>query len=131
MRRKELAGNHLADEMVMLAMMIDRALVESPAEWINYKTTEMAFRRLYGLERAFEPVKSLHDWKPPKNPSKQWRSKMLLNVMDEIDVGSMDPEGHGIEAVDKEVRERLKDRALLAKSLGHLGSASSSAQETS
>ena len=129
-RRKELSGNHLADEMVMLAMMVDRAIAEAPPEWMNYKTTEVALRRLYALERAFEPVRGLHDWKPPKNPSKHWRSKVLLNVMDEIDVGSMDPDGHGIESVDREVRERLKDRALIAKSLAHLGGGAASSQES-
>ena len=130
-RRKELAGNHLAEEMLMLAMLMDRAIAEAGDEWINYKTTEMAMRRLYGLERAFAPVRCVADWKPTKGAGAKWRSKVMFHVMDEIDVGALDKDGIGIEAVDKEVRERLKDKALLAKSLGQLPSTSGAAAAAS
>ena len=122
MRRKELRGNHLAEEMLSMALLVDRAVMESNDDWINHKSTEIALRRLYGLERAFGPVRSVADWKPSKNAGGKWRSKVQFHLMDEIDVGTMDPDNIGIEAVDKEVRERLKDKALLAKSLGNLGS---------
>ena len=122
MRRKELRGNHLAEEMLSMALLVDRAVMESNDDWINHKSTEIALRRLYGLERAFGPVRTVADWKPSKNSGGKWRSKVQFHLMDEIDVGAMDPDNIGIEAVDKEVRERLKDKALLAKSLGNLGS---------
>ena len=109
-RRKELSGNHLSDEMLMLAMLMDRAIAEAPPDWINYKTTEMAMRRLYGLEQAFSQVKTQGDWKAPRNAGAKWGSRVLFHVLDEIDVGSMDIDGIGIEPVDREVRDRLKDK---------------------
>ena len=56
-RRKQLGGNHMAEELLLLAMVLDRALIEAPAEWVNYKTTELALRRMDALERAFESVR--------------------------------------------------------------------------
>ena len=80
----------------------------------------MALHRLYGIERALEPVQVEADWKPPRSGSKGWRTKVLYHLLDEIDVGGLDKDGVGIEPVDREVRERLREKALLNKSLGQL-----------
>ena len=69
------------------------------------------------MERAVGPVRCVTDWKPGKNSGGKWRSKVLFHLMDEIDVGNRDPDNVGIESMDREVRERLKDKALLAKAV--------------
>ena len=119
-RAKELDGNHLADEMMMVAMLIDRSLIEAPPEWVNYKTTEIAFRRMHAIERAFELVRGAHDWRPPKQP-KGWKSKVNYLVLSELDPLKSTEEDVLIEGVEKELRERLAQKALLQKTLDKLG----------
>ena len=120
---KGLEGNHVANEMLLLSIMIDKAIVESPAEWVNYKTTEIAFRRLHGIERAFANVWKESDWRAPKGNTKGWKTKVQFRLLDEIDIRSLDENGTVIDSVEKEVRERLQTKALLEKALGKLGDA--------
>jgi len=119
-QQKCLEGNHLANEMLLLSMLVDRSMVESPAEWINYKTTEIAFRRLHAIERAFALVTKESDWRAPKGAGKTWKTKVQYALLDEIDIRSLDENGTVIDAVEKEVRERLQSKALLQKALGKL-----------
>ena len=42
-------------------------------------------------------------------------------MLDELDPAKGDPDGTAIEGVERELRERLHQRALLAKSLDKLG----------
>lgn len=118
---KQLEGNHLANEMLLFCMLIGKSMVDSPPEWVNYKTTEIAFRRLHGMERAFANVARESDWRAPKGAGKTWRSKVEYRLLDEIDIRSLDEGGTVIEAVDKEVRDRLQTKALLQKALSELG----------
>ena len=124
-KRRGLESNHLGSEWMMLAILIDRAVVEGGQAWINLKSTEMALRRLYGIERALENVRCEADWRQPKGGQKGWRTKVQYHVLEQIDVGGLDKDGIGIEAVDREVRERLKEKALLSKALGQLHEAPS------
>ena len=119
-RLKQLDGNHMAEEMALIAMMIDRAMIEAPPSWVNYKTTEIAMRRLHALERSFENVKMRSDWKPPQGAKAGWKSKINYTVLEELDPSKSDQEGLLIEGVEKELRERLHHRALLAKSMDKL-----------
>ena len=118
--QKGLEGNHLGNEMLLLAMLLDRSMVESPPEWVNYKTTEIAFRRLHGIERAFSQVWKESDWKAPKGGGKQWQTRVQYALLDEIDIRSLDEGGTVIDSVEKEVRERLQSKALLQKALSKL-----------
>ena len=124
---KGLEGNHPANEILLLSMMIDKAIVESPGEWINYKTTEIAFRRLHGIERAFANVFKESDWRAPKGNTKGWKTKVQFRLLDEIDIRALDENGTVIDSVDKEVREQLQSKALLEKALGKLGDAAADA----
>ena len=123
-KQRGLEGCHLASEWMMLAILIDRAVVEGGQDWINLKSTEMAMRRLYGIERALENVRSESDWKQPKGGFKGWKTKVQYHVLEQIDVGGLDKDGIGIEAVDKEVRARLQEKALLSKALAQLADVS-------
>ena len=120
-QQRGLAGNHLCGEMLLIAMLIDKAMVESPPEWINYKTTEIAFRRLHGIERAFSQVHQESDWRAPKGAGKTWKTKVQYALLDEIDIRKLDEGGTVIDSVEKEVRERLTAKALMQKALGKLG----------
>ena len=79
--QKGLEGNHLGNELLLLAMLLDRSMVESPPEWANYKTMEIAFRRLHGIERAFDQVWKESDWKAPKGGGKQWKTKVQYALL--------------------------------------------------
>ncbi|CAK0894126.1 unnamed protein product [Prorocentrum cordatum] len=77
-RLKQLDGNHMAEEMLLMGTMIDRSMIEAPADWINYKTTELAMWRMHGIERAFEHAKQRSDWKPPNGAKQEWKSESTL-----------------------------------------------------
>ena len=115
-REKELEGNHLGNEMQLLALMVDRALCESPPSWINYQTTEVVFRRLHGIERAFATVSKEADWRAPKG-AKNWKTRVQYALLDEIGARKITENNTVIDSIDKEVRERLQQKALLHKSL--------------
>ncbi|CAK0897174.1 unnamed protein product, partial [Prorocentrum cordatum] len=119
-RTKQLDGNHMAEEALLISMMLDRSMVEAPADWINYKTTELAMRRHHGIERAFENVKQRSDWKPPNGSKAGWKSRVNYALLEELDTTKSDQDGLLIDGVEKELRERLAHRALLAKSLDKL-----------
>ena len=119
-RLKQLEGNHMAEEALLISMMLDRSMIEAPPEWINYKTTELALRRLHGIERAFENVKQRSDWKPPNGAKSGWKSRVNYTLLEELDSSKSDQDGLLIDGVEKELRERLAHRALLAKSLDKL-----------
>ncbi|CAK0795742.1 unnamed protein product, partial [Prorocentrum cordatum] len=119
-RTKQLDGNYMAEEALLISMMLDRSMVEAPADWIDYKTTELAMRRLHGIERAFENVKQRSDWKPPNGSKAGWKSRVKYALLEELDTSKSDQEGLLIDGVERELRERLAHRALLAKSLDKL-----------
>ena len=102
------------------SMMIGKAVQESPPEWINYETTEVAFRRLHGIERAFAQVSQLSDWKAPRG-AKAWKTRIQHAVLDEIDARKLSEGGMIIESLEREMRDRLQQKALLQKSLSKLG----------
>eukprot|EP00959_Pyramimonas_sp_CCMP1952_P015064 318949-Pyramimonas_sp.AAC.1 len=68
-------------------------MVEAPADWINYKTTELAMRRLHGIESAFEHVKQRSDWKPPNGSKAGWKSRVNYALLEELDTSKSDQEG--------------------------------------
>ncbi|CAK0904139.1 unnamed protein product [Prorocentrum cordatum] len=119
-RTKQLDGNHMAEEALFISTMLDRSMVEAPADWINYKTTELAMRRLHGIESAFEHVKQRSDWKPPNGSKAGWKSRVNYALLEELDASKSDQGGLLIDGVERELRERLAHRALLAKSLDKL-----------
>ena len=119
-KQRGLEGCHLASEWMMLAILIDRAVVEGGQDWINLKSTEMAMRRLYGIERALENVRSESDWKQPKGGFKGWKTKVNFLVLNELDPVKGSSEDVPIEGVERELRERLAQKALLQKTLDKL-----------
>ena len=85
----------MTEAMALLAMRLDKATMESPPKWINYKTTEIGFCRLYGIERAFQDARPLGDWKVPQNPPKGWRERYITTPLEEIDTNKLGHGGHG------------------------------------
>ena len=79
---------------------------------------EMMCRRIYGLKRAFKEVKCQADWKQPKgNPGAKWRSKVRWDLAAEIDWRSLQEDEEEIPEIEQEMHVRLRDKALIAKSL--------------
>ena len=117
-RTRELEGSHFAHEMTLLGMTLDRAVKEMPDDMINYQSIEVLCRRMYAIEKTFEAVEKERDWKAPRNAGKNWKSKVAYHMLDEIDLRSVMGGGQAsIRGVDEEVRDRLKDKALLAKAV--------------
>ena len=65
-------------------------------------------------------VRSSQDWRPPKQP-KGWKSKVNYIVLSELDPMKSAQEDVLIEGVEKELRDRLAQKALLQKTLDKLG----------
>ena len=123
-RGRELEGSHFAHELTLLGMTLDRAVREMPDDMLNYQSIEMLCRRIYAIEKAFEAVEKESDWKAPRNAGKTWKSKVAYHMLDEIDLRSlMGGDKASIRGVDEEVRERLRDKALLAKAVLKSGAA--------
>ena len=83
---------------------MDRSIIEAPLEWVNYKTTELALRRMRAIERAFENVKQRGDWKPPKGAKQGWTSRVNYAMLEELDSPESDQDGLPTEGVEKELR---------------------------
>ena len=112
---KQLERNHVAHEMLLLAMVLDRSLQED-SDYINSQTCEIVCRRIYALKKAFEQVRSSADWKQPKGAAaSKWKSKVRWGLANEIDLRALSAEGESLPEVDKELQARLKDRALMSK----------------
>ena len=114
---KQLEGCHYGNELMMLCLALDRAVQEIPADMINYRSTEVLCRRIYAIEKAFEEVSRESDWKAPKQAPKNWKSKILYHLLDEIDARALMATTTVVPAVDAEVRDRLKEKALLIKAV--------------
>ena len=128
--KKGMREHHLGQEWLLHAMLLDRGIKDDVPEWINLKSTEMTGRRWYSIKKAFRRVKKPEDWRKPKNAGKDWASKVEWYWLEELDAKALSLQNQGIEAVDEEVRERLRrraiqERALVGGSSGVLGADSS------
>ena len=57
-----------------------------------------------------------NDWRQPKGgAASKWKSKVRLNLANEIDVRALSASGDAIPIVDRELQSRLKDRAMMQK----------------
>ena len=128
-RTKELEKNHVANEMLMIAMVLDR-MVLSSAEFITSEGCEILASRIYALRRAFADVRCASDWRLPKgaNPSK-WRSKVRWDLANAVDMRVLS-EGDGlIRGVEADISKVMQERALFAKYLDKGGSPNTPEEE--
>jgi len=121
--------NHVANEMTMLAMVIDRQLISQP-EFIASEGCEILCRRVLAIQRAFQECSSESDWRMPKGANAaKWKSKVRWDLASEIDWGKLSEEALSIPAVEAEIQERLQKKALFQKYLAK-SQDSRSAEET-
>ena len=114
-KEKELTGNHIEGELMLLAMAID-SMVKSDANFINCEAAEILARRLYGIRRAFAQVHARADWQQPKGQqANKWKSKVNWALCREIDLKSLKDDLETIESVEMEVKKRLEQKALFNK----------------
>ena len=64
-QEKQLDRNHVAHEMMLRCMVLDK-MISSQPDFVLTEGCEMLARRIYGLKRAFRDVHSAADWKQPK-----------------------------------------------------------------
>ena len=121
---RELDSCHAAQEMLLLAMILDRIIRDPGSEMINSEATEILCRRLHGLELA------LHDWKQPRGQQGQnWKTKVRWELCDQYDIRALDEDELYIIGADEEVRSRLEKKALFKKYFGKAGEGSAGAAE--
>jgi|OM-RGC.v1.027308199 hypothetical protein len=111
---KSLQKHHLGHEMCLLCALLDKMIL-SNSHFINTEACEMVCRRIYGLIRAFSEVHQESDWKAPKNPGSKWKTKVRWDLQRAIDIYSLEQDGLLIQNVEKELAERLKNKATIAR----------------
>ena len=112
---KQLERNHVAHEMLLMCMVLDKSLLEDP-NYANTESCEIICRRVYALKKAFEAVRTANDWRQPKGAqASKWKSKVRWDLANEIDMRALCAETESLPAVDRELQGRLKERALLSK----------------
>ena len=107
-----------------MGLVLDRLIVHnhlggpgSGSEPVNMPAVEVIARRIYGGLMAFEDVKQESDWKQPRNSQGKWKTKVKWGLLKEYDAKSLDASDWRVHDADREVSERLAQRALLAKNL--------------
>ena len=117
-KEKDLHRNHIANEMTLHCLVLDKMVKSSP-DFVMTEGCEMLCRRIYGLKRAFREVKCGTDWKQPKGPTgAKWKSKVRWDLANEIDLRALQEDDEEIPELEQELQTRLKDKALMAKALG-------------
>ena len=114
-REKELSGNHIEHELMVLGMAID-SQVKADDNFINTEACEILCRRVYGLRRAFSEVKCRGDWQQPRGQgARKWKSKVRWALLDEIDMRALRQDLETIEPVEEDLKKRLEKKALMNK----------------
>jgi hypothetical protein len=114
-QEKELQRNHVAHEMLLMCMVLDKSLM-GPADFVTSEGCEIMCRRIYALKKAFENVKTANDWRQPKGAgAAKWKSKVRWDLANEIDIRALAGDVESLPGIDKELQGRLKERALLNK----------------
>ena len=127
---RELDNCHAAQEMMLLAMILDR-IIREPGDIINSEATEILCRRLHGLELAFAKVRKMSDWKQPRGQQGQkWRTKVRWELCDQYDIRALDEEELYIPGADEEVKNRLEKKALFNKYLNKATESTAQAEDT-
>ena len=112
---KQLERNHVAHEMMLLCMVLDKSLLDDK-NYISTQACEIVCRRVYALKKAFEGVKCAADWRQPKGAAaSKWKSKVRWDLANEIDMRAVLGDTDALPAVDRELQGRLRDRALMSK----------------
>ena len=118
LRSKELTKAPIANEMLVLAMMLDRMMSCGDYKGlINSQASELSCLRMYAIMKAYEGVTCEADWKRPRNANgAKWRSKVDWSLGEEyLRLSTQD----GIEDItaDDEVTDKLRRRAQIQKHL--------------
>eukprot|EP00972_Heterocapsa_arctica_P038865 5726972-Heterocapsa_arctica.AAC.1 len=114
-QEKQLERNHVAREMILMCMVLDKSLM-SDKDFVNSEGCEIISRRIYALKKAFEQVRTAGDWRQPRGAAaSKWKSKVRWDLANEIDMRALSGEVESLPGVDKGLQTRLKESALLSK----------------
>ena len=122
LRTKELEKAGIAQEVVVLAAILDRMMFTGDFDsLINSEASELACLRLYSIFKAYEKVTCLSDWQRPKNQAGQkWKSKVNWTLAEQYYLGDDDMAEVSNDAADLEVQEKLRTKALFQQNLNKL-----------
>ena len=116
-REKELENNHVANEVVMLALVLDKQIASTPS-FLQTESCEIVCRRIYALKRAFAEVKKVDDWRQPKGTAaNKWRSKVRWDLANEIDWRAITSNDSVLPGVERELQDCMHKKAVSAKYL--------------
>ena len=128
-KQKELYKNHIGHEMMLHCMTLDRMLETSP-EFITTAGCEILCSRVYALKRAFKDVNSMADWKQPRGSSaNKWKSKVRWDLANELDWRSVMDGEESLPNVEKDLTQRLQQKALFQKYLSKTGTENTKEEE--
>ena len=117
-KAKELEHNHVANEMIMIAMVLDKI-----PNCIGTEGCEILASRVYALRRAFSDVKGINDWRQPKGANAaKWKSKVRWDLANAVDLRSLNEMCELIPNVEADISKALRDKALFLKYLTDGGS---------
>ena len=108
--------NNVCSELKLLCLVLDKSIMGNP-EFPKTESCEMLCRRIYAIRRAFREVHCLSDWKPPKGAGAKWKSKVRWDLANEIDWQGIVRDKDDLPELEKEVTDRLKEKALITKTL--------------
>ena len=130
LKSKELQTAGVAQEINMLAMVLDRMMSSGQHDdLINSQVAELTCLRLYSIWKAYERVTCMNDWRRPKAQSGgKWRSKVDWSLAEEYLRLDADPTTENRRA-DEEVMEKLKRRAIMNKHLTEMRSGQPAADD--
>ena len=114
-REKELGENHVAKEVILLALAVDKLLHED-RNFMRSEGCEILCRRLYAIRRAFQDVRRADDWRQPKGAAaNKWKTKVRWDLANEIDWRAITEDDSLLPGVEKDIQEQLQRKALLRR----------------
>ena len=110
-------------------MTLDRMLEASP-DFITTAGCEILCARVYALKRAFKDVNAMSDWKQPRGASaNKWKSKVRWDLANELDWRSVMDGEESLPSVEKDLTQRLQQKALFQKYLSKAGTEGAKEEE--
>ena len=116
--KKQLTGCREADTSRTAAKGRNTPMLDDsqPDDIVNSELFELLCRRIYGSSQGVSTVQTQADWERPSgsNP-KAFNSKINFGLIKEFDLLDDDDDVSSEPAANREIRGRLKDRALFSK----------------
>ena len=120
-----------ARELIACGDTLDTLLIDEPLnDFINKLQVEKLGKKIFGLQRAFENVTQLSDWKKPTGAAKNWSSKINWESAKQVDPELKMPDTlPRIREQEDETRVEMDREAMLLRTQQQLQNAAASRKE--